>query len=193
MHIAFCAYDGMTALDFVGAYDPLTRLNRLDIEPVDIDVCGPSATVETSGLTLGIDRVDPELGSYDVVFVPGGTATRSLCSEPSFLDWIATADGCRYLTSVCTGSLLLGAAGLLDGYTATTHPDATDQLASFADVSTERIVHDGHVITAGGVASSIDLGLYLVETIAGPDARVTVAEHMDYPYGPPTVDERTRP
>ena len=100
MEVAFCIYDGMTVLDFVGAYDPITRLDRMDFLPMDWDVCARTDSVTANSLTLGIDRVEPDLGEYDLVFVPGGLATRDLRHDESFLEWLRTAASCEYLTSV---------------------------------------------------------------------------------------------
>lgn len=184
MNVAFCAFDGMTALDFVGAYDPITRLQRMDFLPLEWDVCARTESVTTDGLTLGVDRVEPDLGAYDLVFVPGGNATRTLRHDESFVEWIQTASDSEYVTSVCTGSLLLGAAGLLEDKRATTHPSAFDLLDEYAEVVDDRVVHDGHVITGRGVSSSIDLGLYVVEELSDRSTREAIAEQMDYPYGP---------
>jgi transcriptional regulator GlxA family with amidase domain len=183
MNVAFCVYDGMTALDFVGAYDPITRLDRMDFLSVDWDVSARSETVAATGLNFDVDRVEPDLGEYDLVFVPGGHGSRDLRNDESFLEWLRTAEACEYVTSVCTGSLLLGAAGFLDGRRATTHPTAFDTLAEYAEVVDDRVVQDGNVITARGVSSAIDLGLYVVEMLADAETRRAIAQQMDYPYG----------
>lgn len=183
MHTAFVAFDDMTALDFVGAFDPLTRLETMDLAPFPFewDVCARAETVAaTANLRFEADRVDESLAEYDVVVVPGGAGTRRLRDDDAFLAWVGTADP-DLLASVCTGSLLLGAAGFLDGRTATTHPAATDELAAYCDVSDERVVDEGDVVTARGVTSSLDLGLYLVERLTDAETRATVAEQMDYP------------
>jgi cyclohexyl-isocyanide hydratase len=190
MRVAFCSYDDMTALDFVGAYDPITRVDRMGFMPVDWDVCARTETVAADGLSLDADRVKPDLGGYDLVFLPGGPATRELRRDGSFVEWLRTAESCDYLTSVCTGSLLLGAAGFLDGKRATTHPDAFDLLAEYAEVVEDRVVRDGNVVTGRGVSSSLDLGLYVVELLADAETRSAVAEQMDYPYGADALDGR---
>lgn len=187
MQVAFCAFDDMTALDFVGTYDAVTRLDRMDIADLSWDVCGPSVSVCASGLRLEVDRVMPELGSYDLVFVPGGSGVDAMIENEESLAWIAGATAARYVSSVCTGSVILGAAGVLEQVVATTHPTARDRLAEYTTVVDERIVHDGTVITGAGVSASIDLGLYLVSQLAGDAARETIATQMDYPYGPPAV------
>lgn len=183
MNVAFCVYDGMTCLDFVGAYDPISRLDRMEFRAIDWDVCAHTESVTTDRLRLGVDKVLPDLGSYDLVFLPGGFASRELRHDEAFLDWIRTAGDCEYLTSVCTGSLLLGAAGFLDGRRATTHPSAVDILAEYADVVHDRVVRDGHVITGRGVSAAIDFGLYIVEILSDAETRRAVATQMDYPYG----------
>jgi cyclohexyl-isocyanide hydratase len=183
MEVAFCAFDGMTVLDFVGAYDPITRLDRLDTRSLDWDLCASEDSVTADRLTFDVDRTDPDLGAYDLVFLPGGLATRELRHDESFIEWLRTAESCEYLVSVCTGSLLLGAAGFLDGRRATTHPGAFDLLEEYAEVVDDRVVQDGRVITGRGVSSSLDLGLFVVQELTDAETRKAVAEEMDYPYG----------
>lgn len=183
MNIGFCIYDGMTVLDFVGAYDPLTRLDRMDFLPLDWDICARTEAVTADQLGLSVDRVEPDLNVYDLIFLPGGKATRELRHNEQFIRWLQTAESCDYLTSVCTGSLLLGAAGFLNERRATTHPTATNLLAEYTEVVDNRIVHDGNIVTGRGVSSSIDLGLYLVEVLTDSQTREAIAQQMDYPYG----------
>lgn len=124
------------------------------------------------------------LDGYDLVVVPGGHGTRALQNDVAFLEWLATAKSVELKASVCTGALLLGAAGFLEGWSATTHPSAFADLEPYcAAVVDDRVVDEGPVITARGVASSIDLGLHVVHRLAGEAARTQVARQMDYPYG----------
>lgn len=183
MHLAFVVYDRMTAMDFVGAYDPLTRLGTMEFrDDVTWDVCARRETVTaTGGLEIGATAIDEPLDA-DLVVVPGGFATRELVEDERFLDWLRTAEGCDLLASVCTGSLLLGAAGFLEGRRATTHPDAYDELAAYCTVVEERVVDDGDLVTARGVTSSLDLGLHLCERLADRETREAIATQMDYPY-----------
>jgi cyclohexyl-isocyanide hydratase len=182
MDVAFVAFDGMTALDFVGTHDPVTRLSTMGYLNLTWDVCAPASTVTASGdLRFDADRVDEPLEGYDLVFVPGGFATRDLRDDEEFVSWLRGADDADLLASVCTGSLLLGAAGFLDGRPATTHPSAYDDLADYAEVRRERVVDAGDVVTARGVSSSLDLGLYLVERLSDERTRREIAEQMDYP------------
>ncbi|RAU93200.1 DJ-1/PfpI family protein [Paenibacillus sp. YN15] len=104
-------------------------------------------------------------------------------SGGEFNEWLKGAEKARYKVSVCTGSLLLGAAGLLEGKKATTHPRAYELLEPYCqEVVPARIVRDGHVITAGGVTSSIDLGLYMIQLLVSSEAAEQVQGQIDYPY-----------
>lgn len=188
MHVAFVAYDGMTALDFVGAFDPVTRVETMGYAPLDWDVCAPTETVTATGaLTLDVDAVDQSLSGYDVVVVPGGTETRDLVEEESFVDWLATGRDADVVASVCTGSLLLGAAGMLDGRRATTHPSAYDLLEAYCEVLPERVVDEGDLVTARGVTSALDLGLRLAERLTDAETRTEIATQMDYPHYDPAA------
>jgi cyclohexyl-isocyanide hydratase len=183
MKIAFVVYGGMTALDFVGVYDPVTRLKTMGFQPdLEYDVCATIREVrDHSGLRVVADRVCVPFDAYDMVIVPGGLASRALVEDGDFVGWLRTAAACQYKVSVCSGALLLGAAGFLSGRRAATHHNARGALAAYGvTVADERVVEDGDVITAGGVTSAIDLGLYLVEKLAGADARVKIAAQMEY-------------
>jgi cyclohexyl-isocyanide hydratase len=103
--------------------------------------------------------------------------------------WFRTAAPVPLKVSVCTGALLLGAAGFLAGKQATTHPRARQELEPFCRaVLTSRIVDEGSVITGAGVTAGVDLGLYLVERLAGPDVATTIRRQMDYPYSLQVTD-----
>ena len=185
MNVALIIFDNMTALDFVGFYDAVTRLQTMKIQPeFEWTICARQPQVrDDRGLTIAAESVDESLAGYDMIFIPGGYGTRVLQHDAAFVDWLRTAASTPLKVSVCTGALLLGAAGFLRGLKATTHPTALDELKPYcADVLRQRIVDEGGVVTAGGVSTSIDLGLHVVERLAGKDARVRVARQMDYPY-----------
>lgn len=187
MKVAFVIYDRMTAMDFVGVYDAVTRLKTMRfIADFEWDVCALAAEVtDGSGLRFVPSRVGGSLAEYDWVIVPGGFGSRELATDEAFLAWLETAAVCRLRASVCTGSVLLGAAGFLRGKRATTHPTSFEQLRPYCEqVVDERIVDEGDVITARGVTSAIDLGLYLCEKLAGREVRERIAAQMDYPYYP---------
>jgi len=183
MKIAFVIYDNLTLLDFAGVYDPLTRLKSMGfVKDFSYDVCARTERIRSSeGAELIPGCVGNDLSTYDYVIVPGGDGIKELMNDPVFLRWIAVASDHTVVAAVCGGSLLLGAAGLLKDRKATTHPGLMEFLKHFArEVSTNRIVDEGTIITAGGVTSAIDLGLYLCEKIAGPGAREKIREQMDY-------------
>lgn len=185
MKCAFIVFDRMTALDFVGFYDAVTRLKSMNIrDDFEWRVCATTAcVVDDRGLRIEVESVDERLDGYDMLFVPGGVGTRQLQHETGFIGWLKSAQRVPLKVSVCTGSLLLGAAGFLRGRKATTHPSAWKDLAPYCETVVEdRVVDCGDVITARGVSSSLDLGLFVVEKLMGADARDRVAAQMDYPY-----------
>lgn len=185
MKTAFVIFDRMTALDFIGAYDPLTRLKSMQLIPnFEWDVCAVAeAVVDDKGMRFTPGVVAEPLSQYDLIVVPGGFGTRTLQHDKAFVDWLRTSAPVKLKASVCTGSLLLGAAGFLKGKRATTHPSAFEALKPYcAQVVDERVVDEGEIITARGVTSAIDLGLYLVERLTNAEARRQVAKQMDYPY-----------
>ena len=187
MKAAFVIFDGMTALDFVGFYDPVTRLKSMKIMPdFEWRLCSLTRKVaDERGLRVGPDVANEPLAGYDLLFVPGGWATRELQRDAKFVGWLKSAAQVPLKISVCTGALLLGAAGFLEGRRATTHPGAHKELAPYCrTVVAERIVDEGDVVTAGGVSASIDLGLHIVQRLSGVEARQRIARQMDYPYRP---------
>jgi cyclohexyl-isocyanide hydratase len=183
MKIAFVVFDNLTLLDFAGAYDPLTRLKTMGFLPgLTYDICARKGSVRSAeGAVLNADIVSGNLAEYDYVIVPGGDGIKDLMKDPEFLHWISVASEKTTIAAVCGGSLLIGAAGLLKGKRATTHPQLAAVLKNFAGkVLPDRIVDEGTIITAGGVTAAIDLGLYLCEKIAGEDVRQKIATQMDY-------------
>ena len=187
-NLALVMFGGQTHLDFAGFYDCMLRLKAVRPQ-LEMRFCSRERQVSDSGgLTINAGETTTDLGGFDAVFVPGGMATRRLRDDAGFISWLATARDAKYKFSVCTGSLLLGAAGFLRGRRATTHPFCYDLLAPYcADVVHERLVREslpagGEIITAGGVSSSIELGLCVIEKFAGVQAREAAAAAMDYPY-----------
>jgi len=185
MKVGFILFDQLTALDFIGFYDGITRLKTLGFKKeLTWDLCALSNEIsDDRGITFKINKVSPDLSEYDLIFVPGGMGTRALQYDTEFINWLKTAKDVPYKVSVCTGSLLLGAAGFLRNIKATTHPNGFDLLKQYTDkVEKERIVKDSNVITGGGVATSVDLGLYICELIDGPETATKIQKQMDYPY-----------
>jgi len=185
MKIAFILFDRMTALDFVRFYDAVTRLKTMGFnEELSWTLCGMKDEIsDDRGITVKIQEVAPNLSQYDLLFVPGGFGTRELLHDSEFIEWLKTGSNATYKVSVCTGSILFGAAGFLGGKKATTHPNEYDLLRSYcSEVIEDRIVKDGYVITGGGVATSVDLGLFICELLAGREAVLRIQKQMDYPY-----------
>lgn len=185
MKLAIILFETMTSLDFIGFYDGVTRLKSMGfIDNLSWDICAYDEQVsDDRGVTYKIPCVRPNLAGYDLIFVPGGMGTRTLIHDTAFIAWLQTAKDVPYKVAVCTGSLLLGAAGFLKGKKATTHPNALELLAAYTEqVETKRIVRDGNTITGGGVATSVDLGLYVCELLAGKEVVAKIQKQMDYPY-----------
>lgn len=183
MKIAFILYNGITWLDMAGVYEPITRLKYAGYLPdLSWDFCGfTPSTEDHGGLKILPNQVKNDLSGYDAIILPGGQGSRELMHDNNFIEWIQTARNVPWKISVCTGSLILGAAGFLQGKKATTHFDAYDLLKPFCkDVMYDRIVEDGDCITAGAVTSAIDLGLYLCRKWAGDEADIIIRYKMDY-------------
>ncbi|WP_171113815.1 MULTISPECIES: DJ-1/PfpI family protein [Streptomyces] len=185
MQIAIVLYDGFTALDAVGPYETLGRLP--DAETVFVaERTGPVRN-DTGNLALTADRTLTDMPSPDIVVVPGGPGQESQMVNDTLLDWLRTADaGTTWTTSVCTGSLILAAAGLLRGRRATSHWLTLDELKPFGVEPTgERVVFDGKYVTAAGVSSGIDMGLTLLGRIAGDEQAQAVQLMTEYDPQPP--------
>ena len=184
MRAAYVLYNGLTVLDFIGFFDALYRLRTMRFLPdFSFQLCAQTNQVhDEHGLTMLTTPTD-SLHGFDLLVVPGGFATRTLQYDAAFIRWLQTAADCPLKASVCSGALLLGAAGFLTDCAATTHPSAYEQLRPYCrEVRTDRIVDEGSVITARGVSSSLDLGLHLVKRLAGAEAQAAIRRQMDYPY-----------
>lgn len=182
--IAFIVFNDITLLDLVGMYDPIARLRSMEYLPgLQWDLCAFEPDIQDNhGFSIRPDRVRPDLGEYDVLIVPGGFGTRPLQYDRPFIDWIKSGREAPFKVSVCTGALVLGAAGFLEGKTATTNPSEYENLGKYCGkvVRQEKVVQDGNIITGGAVSSSLDLGLYLCELWAGRKARQEIQQRMDY-------------
>lgn len=184
LKVAFIIFNGITALDFIGFYDPISRLKSQGYIPnLSWELCSFTDTVQDSfGLSLTPSKVRQSLDSYDMIFVPGGLGTRTLQTDRDFINWLRTSYNVPLKVSVCTGSLLLGAAGFLRDRKATTNFKEYETLKQYCPtVIKTRIVDDQDVITGGAVAASLDLGLYICEKLAGPEAKESIRTNMDYP------------
>ncbi|MFL5904577.1 MAG: DJ-1/PfpI family protein [Solirubrobacteraceae bacterium] len=185
MQIAIPLYDRFTALDAVGPYDVLGRLPGADLAFVAVEP-GPVRT-EQRTLALTADKALSEVPRPDIVMVPGGFGTRDLLDDEAMLGWLREAhEHSKWTTSVCTGSLLLAAAGILDGVEAATHWLARDELAALGAIPVpERVVQRGKIVTAAGVSSGIDMALHLVALEAGEMAAQAIQLGIEYDPQPP--------
>lgn len=166
--IAFLAYPGFTALDMIGPYEVLRNLPGAEVRFVWHET-GP-ITADSGVLVIGATHSLAETPSPDVVLVPGGPGTAVHARDDALLDWLRTAHRtATWTTSVCTGSLILAAAGLLDGRRATSHWLTIPALKAFGvtAVPDERIVHEDGIVTSAGVSAGLDLALWLAAQIGG--------------------------
>ncbi|WP_405832908.1 DJ-1/PfpI family protein [Streptomyces sp. NBC_00105] len=185
MQIAVLLYDRFTALDAIGPFDTLGRLPDAEVVFVS-ERPGPVRT-DNGSLALVADKALGEVTRPDIVIVPGGPHPELEMKNPAVMEWLRTVDATStWTTSVCTGSLLLAAAGLLDGRRAAGHWLYLDRLPQFgAEPTGERVVFDGKYVTAAGVSSGIDMGLTLLGRIAGDEIAQTVQLMTEYDPQPP--------
>ena len=185
MDIAIPLFEGITALDAIGPYEVLSRLPGARVRFVAITP-GPQRT-DNRQLTLVADEPLSAVPRPEVIMVPGGFGTRALMTPNPLLEWIRVAhETSQWTTSVCTGSLLLGAAGLLRGLEATTHWMQLEVLRELgARPTLKRVVEQGKVITAAGVSSGIDMALTLAARIAGDDIAQAIQLGIEYDPQPP--------
>lgn len=184
MNLGMLLYPGLTQLDLTGPFEVFHRIPDAkvhlvwkDLQPVRAD----------SGLALLPTTTLADCPPLDVVMVPGGFGQIPLMDDAAILDWLRVqAKTARYVTAVCTGSLLLGGAGLLDGYRATTHWAFTELLADYGATYTPgRVVVDRDRITGGGVTAGIDFGLTLAAQLAGDGVAKAIQLGLEYNPAPP--------
>ena len=187
MKVAITLFPRNTALDFVGPYEVLQRVPSIDV----VFVGHRRGEIRTDNGMLGLvcDATFDEVTDPDVLLIPGGVGTRELMTDEPMLEWVrAVHRHTRFTTSVCTGSLVLAAAGLLDGLTATTHWGASGLLEPWgARYTAERVVEHlpERIITAAGVSSGIDMALRLVELLVDREAAQASQLMIEYDPQPP--------
>ncbi|HEY2480195.1 MAG TPA: DJ-1/PfpI family protein [Solirubrobacterales bacterium] len=183
--VSILVFDGLTALDAIGPYDVLRQVPGWEVSFVG----RRPGEVRTDARSLGLtaDHGLAEAGDADVLLVPGGNGTRALLNDSEVLDWVREVDrGSRWTTSVCTGSLVLGAAGLIEGRRATGHWLYLEPLRDFgAEPVGGRWVEDGKYVTAAGVSAGIDMALHLVGRDAGPEVAEAIQLGIEYDPHPP--------
>jgi transcriptional regulator GlxA family with amidase domain len=185
MEIALLVYDHMAPLDAIGPYEVLRNVPGWEVRTV-----APrkgEVRSESGSLGLVADHALGEVTAPDLVLVPGGWGSRALSKDEEMLDWVREVDrSTKWTTSVCTGSLILGAAGLLEGRRATSNWLLLDSLRKFgADPVGGRFVEDGKIVTAAGVTAGIDRALHLVAREVGPEVAQAIQLGIEYDPDPP--------
>ncbi len=183
MTIVFALYPGVTHLDFTGPHQVLCRLPGAKT----IAASALGGEIEADGLTFGNLSRLADIPACDILCVPGGFGCTDAMADPAFMAEIRRlAAGARYVTSVCTGSLILGAAGLLQGKRAACHWAWRDLLSHFGAIpDASRVVRDGNVFTGGGVTAGIDFALTLAAEIVGDAGAQAIQLGMEYAPAPP--------
>jgi transcriptional regulator GlxA family with amidase domain len=183
--VAILIFDKLTALDAVGPYEVLSRLPGAELEFVAKEA--GLVRTDTGALGVSADKSLAAATPPEILLIPGGEGNRPLLEDDEVLDWVRDAhERTTWTTSVCTGSLVLGAAGLLEGVRATSHWAYVHRLRAYgAEPANERVVIDGKIVTAAGVSSGIDMALTLVAEIAGPEVAQAIQLGIEYDPAPP--------
>jgi transcriptional regulator GlxA family with amidase domain len=184
MHITFLFYQDMTTLDIIGPHEILARLPNVTIHRV----AKQAGMIRAGfGLELKAEYSLSQITQTDILVVPGGGAATSLSQEQDIIHWIkAIHKTTQWTTSVCTGSLILGAAGILQGTQATTHWAVLDRLNLWGAIPlSKRVVEDGKIITAAGVSAGIDMALLLTAKVAGQEVAERLQLGIEYDPEPP--------
>jgi transcriptional regulator GlxA family with amidase domain len=201
LRLGILIFDDAEELDFVGPWEVFTMANEIAIRekieaPFDpVMIAQSDAPVRCrKGMIVTPHTTTADCGKLDIILVPGGQGTRREVSNTALLEWIAkTAAGCTWITSVCTGALLLAAAGPARGKRVTTHWGFVQPLRARGEVAevqeNVRYVRDGNVVTAAGVSAGIDMALWLVGQILAPDFARNVQRAMEYDPAPPYSTE----
>lgn len=185
MKIAILVFDGITALDAIGPYEVLRSVPGWEVQFVGKE--RGEVRTDSGALGLSADHAIAEVEAADLVLVPGGPGNRALLDDEEVLGWLRQIDaGTKWTTSVCTGSMVLGAAGLLDGKRATCHWAFLEDLSEYGVEPVQgRYVEDGKVLTAAGVSAGIDMALHLVGQEVGPELAQAVQLGIEYDPQPP--------
>lgn len=194
MTFGLVMYEGAEELDFIGPWEVFTMGAQANGSDRAVTIAQRAEPVRCyNGLRVVPDHTFADAPPLDVVLIPGGFGSRAEMENPVLLDWLrAVAPRCRWVTSVCSGALILHAAGLLAGKRATTHWSVIEMLRDCGDVEVmERVryVRDGNVVTSAGVSAGIDMALWLVGQIHGPAFARGVQRFMEYDPAPPYAAE----
>jgi transcriptional regulator GlxA family with amidase domain len=193
--IGMLLFDGVEELDFVGPWEVFTMLHACvagEGRVVTVSERGGSVRC-AKGLRVAVDHSFEDAPPLDVLLVPGGQGTRREVGNPAVIEWIRKAGaGCRWVTSVCTGALLLHEAGFAKGKRVTTHWAFVEELRARGDATVldgPRYVRDGNLVTAAGVSAGIDMALWLVGQLHSPEVARRVQRLVQYDPAPPYAAE----
>ena len=187
-NVALLLFDNVEVLDFAGPFEVFAVADELRDHTV-FNMCTVGLTRGTvravNGLKVLADYTLEDCPAPDVLLIPGGAGTRKLLNQPSLLEWLRIKSrSAEIVASICTGALVLGKAGLLDGLRVTTHHQCLDELRSVAPAAivdpTRRFHDNGKFCTGAGISAGIDLSLHLVARLLGPEAADSTASHMEY-------------
>lgn len=188
--VAILVFDEVEVLDFCGPFEVFSVAgNRREPAPFSVitvaERSGP--VVARNGLSVNPHYTFVDAPPVSILLVPGGMGTRREMNNPKLIDWVRErAASAELVLSVCTGALILGKAGLLDGIDATTHHGSFDLLRQTAPktrvIEGKRFVDTGRIVTSGGIAAGIDMALHVVNRLEGMDLTMETAVHMEYPY-----------
>jgi cyclohexyl-isocyanide hydratase len=183
-NIVFALFDGVTQLDFAG---PIQFLSRMPGAQTHVASDGGKAVSTDCGFSIVPTTSFADCPQADIICVPGGFGVRQAIADPAIVDFVRKqAKGAEWITSVCTGSFILGAAGLLQGKRATCHWAYTHLLPLYGATHEEaRVVRDGNLVTAGGVTSGIDFALELIALAKGDDVARSIQLALEYDPAPP--------
>ncbi|MGE5657636.1 MAG: DJ-1/PfpI family protein [Actinomycetota bacterium] len=188
--VAIFLFNDVEVLDFAGPFEVFSVTSELN-EPKPFEVLTVAETAgeikARNGLRVHPDRTFSDSLQPDILIIPGGLGTRPLMNHPPVIDWIKiSSQSAELVLSVCTGSLLLAKAGLLEGLEATTHHLALELLREVAPQTTvlakQRVVDNGRIVTSGGISAGIDMSLYVIEKILGKEVATKTAEYMEYEW-----------
>jgi transcriptional regulator GlxA family with amidase domain len=185
MEVAILLYDRFTALDCIGPYEVLHNLPGADVKFVSLD--GGVVRADSGRLAISTDFSIHDVASPDIVLVPGGPGDEAASADPQIRQWLRDVhQTTKWTTSVCTGSIILASAGLLDGLEATTHWASFERLAARgAKPVSRRVVRQGKIITAAGVSAGIDMALELTRLEQGDDMAKAIQLGIEYDPAPP--------
>lgn len=190
--VAILLFDNVEVLDFAGPFEVFSVTSEeLKQKVFEVFTVAEKPVVQArGGLSINVTYTLESCPQPDILIVPGGIGTRPLLKNEAVLNWIKEKyTHCEHLLSVCTGAMLLGKIGLLDGLPSTTHHATFDEYQTIAPntliVKDKRFVDNGKIVTSGGISAGIDMSLYMVEKLLGRDAVEKTVKEMEYLYWTP--------